>query len=73
MNEAFYKGYTKQCQQPIDSDFKKRIEIYSLLWFLKVYNFEIEKVKRGEQNLLVDQRFPTATTYVEEIKKILSV
>ena len=73
LNEAFYKGYTKQCQQPIDSDFKKRIEIYSLLWFLKVYNFEIEKVKRGEQNLLVDQRFPTATTYVEEIKKILSV
>jgi len=72
LNESFYNGYKNLYERPIDSDFKKRIEIYSLLWFIKVYNFEIEKIKRGEKNILEDQRFPTATTYVEEIMRILN-
>ncbi len=71
LNNAFYEGYVKEYGQQIDSDFKKRIDLFSLLWFLKIYNFELEKIQKREQLISVDQRFPSPEIYLKEIKNIL--
>ena len=57
----------------INRQFKKKIEIFSLLWFLKVYNFEMDKVRKKEQVSYVDQRFPPPEVYLGEIKKVLEL
>lgn len=73
LRQAFYQGYQNECGVLIDETFEKKIEIYSLLWFLKVYNFEIDKMKKEEQNKMVDERFPPVERYKNEIKKILNL
>ena len=69
----YEQGYTKFYGKQIDKDFKKRIEFFSLLWFLKVYNFEVDKIRKGEQLVPADKRFPPKDVYIYEIKKILEL
>jgi fructosamine-3-kinase len=66
---AFYRGYSRHHQ--IDQEIKTRIELYKLLWFLLVYAFEMDKVKKNELNTTVDSRFPSAEKYLEPIKQIV--
>jgi len=70
---AFYQGYVDAARVSINRRFKKKIEIFSLVWFLKVYNFEMDKIRKGEQISFVDQRFPPPDVYLGEIKKILQL
>jgi 4-hydroxy-tetrahydrodipicolinate synthase len=73
LTEAFYQGYTKYYGKQIDKDFKKKIELFSILWFLKVYNFEVNKNRKGEQLLFIDKRFPHKDEYLNEILKIIEL
>lgn len=70
LKDAFYQGYLKKSRQLI-KNIKQKTEVYSLLWFLKVYNFEREKIRHSEQKAMVDKKFPTADSYLFEIKRIL--
>ncbi|MFO8017205.1 MAG: dihydrodipicolinate synthase family protein [Promethearchaeia archaeon] len=72
LKEAFYKGYQNRSGILISETFEKKIEIYSLLWFLKVYNFEMDKMQKGKQGKIIDKRFPPPEQYINEIKKILT-
>jgi aminoglycoside phosphotransferase (APT) family kinase protein len=67
--EAFYRGYNSI--HPITKDFKLQIKIYKLLWFMLVYAFEMDKVKKQEINTTVDARFPAAEKYITEIENLL--
>ncbi len=73
LKDAFFNGYSQEWGRKIDKEFEKKIEFYSLLWFLKVYNFEMDKIHRGEQIISVDQRFPPPEVYLREIKKNLKI
>ncbi|TFG01870.1 MAG: hypothetical protein EU540_02715 [Promethearchaeota archaeon] len=57
LKEAFFDGYARYWNHTIDKKFEKKIEIYTLLWLLKVYNSEDTKYK----------------PYLFEIKKILDI
>jgi len=66
--KAFLDGYKKH--HWIDKDFLARVNVYKAQWFLLVYNFEMDKITKNERNITVDNRFPAAEKYIEEIKKI---
>lgn len=68
--DAFYRGY--HAIHPITKDLKAQIQIYKLLWFMLVYAFEMDKVKKQEVNATVDARFPAAEKYLPEIQKIIA-
>ncbi|MFX1258024.1 MAG: dihydrodipicolinate synthase family protein [Promethearchaeota archaeon] len=70
--DAFNQGYMKCYKYTINNDFKKKIELYSLLWFLKMYNFKYYEIKKLEQKKTEDIEFSSADIYINEIKKILS-
>ncbi len=67
--EAFYRGYEKIT--PITNSMKKGIDVYKCLWFILVFNFEKDKIRKSELNASVDARFPTAEKYIAEIKKLI--
>jgi len=71
LKESFFKGYVNIYKDKIDKEFLKKTEIYKVLWLLKVYNFEMDKIKKGEKFEFVDIRFPSAKTYLNEIKRII--
>lgn len=66
---AFLAGYARH--QRVDKDFLARVDVYKAAWFLLVHNFEMDKVARNERNVTVDERFPAAEKYIEEIERIL--
>ncbi len=68
-NKAFYQGYEKLGAK-INKEFEKKIEIYSVLWLLKEYN---SKMRYSEQKVPLDPRFPLPNTYLDDIKKILTI
>jgi len=57
LKEAFFDGYARYWNHTIDKKFEKKIDIYTLLWLLKVYNSEDIKYK----------------PYLFEIKRILDI
>lgn len=57
LKEAFFDSYARYWNHTIDKKFEKKIEIYTLLWLLKIYNSEDIKYK----------------PYLFEIKKILDI
>ena len=73
LNNAFKQGYVNFNNYKIDNEFKKKIEIYSLLWFLKMYNVEFEKAKKLEQKEERELDLVSAELYLNEIKKILTL
>ncbi|MHA1680791.1 MAG: phosphotransferase family protein [Promethearchaeota archaeon] len=66
---CFMKGYRKH--QKIDADFQDKVNLYKMQWFILVFNFEMDKVAKSEQNITVDSRFPGADQYLGEINKII--
>ncbi|MBD3353768.1 MAG: phosphotransferase, partial [Candidatus Lokiarchaeota archaeon] len=71
LNDAFFRGYRSIHKDVSQSDLQERINIYKMLWFILVYNFEMDKVLKNERNVEVDRRFPAADKYLAEIEKVL--
>ena len=67
--QAFYDGYSRR--YPVTQDMKDGIALYKLLWFLVVFDFEMDKIRKNEQNLNVDKRFPAAEKYLPAIRDIV--
>jgi Ser/Thr protein kinase RdoA (MazF antagonist) len=67
--DAFYRGYHSRF--PVTKELKARIVIYKILWFMLVYAFEMDKIRKAEQNITVDSRFPAADKYLQDIEKNL--
>jgi len=61
---SIYPNYEKE-------NFQKQINIYKILWFVIVYNFEMDKISKNEQKSNVDSRFPAAERYLNDIKNLL--
>jgi Ser/Thr protein kinase RdoA (MazF antagonist) len=66
---SFYNAYSKF--YTIDKDFKKKIELYKLLWLLNEYNFEFELMKKSDQMDLMSIQPSSLQNYLFEIKAII--
>ena len=67
--KAFMKGYSRY--HSLEPDFQSKVDLYKMAWFVLVFNFEMDKMLKNEQNVTVDNRFPSADKYIQEIKTIL--
>ncbi len=70
LQDAFLQGYSKESSLP--DNFVSLLSIYKLLWFILVFCFEMDKVKKSEQNLAVDSRFPAAQEYLGAIQSLVA-
>ncbi|GAB4305106.1 MAG: hypothetical protein Kow0069_00410 [Promethearchaeota archaeon] len=70
LGRAFVDGYEREGHR-VDAEFWRKVDACRLLWFMVVYNFEVDKVRKSEQNPDVDERFPAAKVYLEEIAKLV--
>jgi len=68
LETSFYGGYSRFFK--INKDFKRKIEIYSLLWLLKKYNIEIKRFKFLEQSRITEKEENLSDSYLNEIKRI---
>ncbi len=68
---AFYEGYSQYYK--IDKDFKKKIEMYKLLWLLKKFNIEFDIKNRTDQAKIIADTFSLTIDYVNEMKKLLII
>ncbi|UCD01286.1 MAG: dihydrodipicolinate synthase family protein [Promethearchaeota archaeon] len=66
---SFYDTYSKFSN--VDNDFKKKIEIYKLLWLLDEYNFESELIKKSTQIDIISSSSASLENYLFEIKAII--
>ncbi|MFW9999008.1 MAG: dihydrodipicolinate synthase family protein [Candidatus Hermodarchaeota archaeon] len=66
---SFYKAYSSFYK--IDSDFKKKVELYKLLWLLNEYNFESEILKKSDQMDITGIPSTSLSNYLFEIKAII--
>ncbi|MFX0187479.1 MAG: dihydrodipicolinate synthase family protein [Candidatus Hodarchaeota archaeon] len=73
LNDSFKQGYMNYNNYKIDNEFNKKVEIYSLFWFLKMYNMKFEKIKKIEKEKESELELISAETYLNEIKKILNL
>jgi hypothetical protein len=67
--KAFHEGYGRH--HAVTPEFRQAIAVYKCLWFILVFNFEMDKVRKQEQRAEVDRRFPAAEIYLPEIEKIV--
>ncbi len=66
---SFYDTYSKF--YTIDSDFKKKIELYKLFWLLDEYNFESELIRKSDQMNITRMPSTLLENYLFEIKTII--
>jgi hypothetical protein len=66
---SFYNAYSKYYH--IDNEFKKKIELYKLLWLLNEYNFESELIKKTDQLDLISKPTLSLENFLFEIKAII--
>jgi aminoglycoside phosphotransferase (APT) family kinase protein len=71
LDDAFFKGYLAVHPKLNRKSLQNQVDVYKLLWFILVYNFEMDKLKKNELNTAVDQRFPSADKYLPDISDIL--
>jgi dihydrodipicolinate synthase/N-acetylneuraminate lyase len=67
--KSFYDAYSKFYR--MDSNFKRKIELYKLFWLINEYNFESELIKRTEQVELIRMPSMLLDNYLFEIKAII--
>lgn len=72
LNNAFFNGYLKIQKSYSREELQQQIDIYKMLWFILVFNFEMDKILKNEKNISVDARFPAAEKYLAEIESILN-
>ena len=68
--DVFYKAYSKYHE--INNDFRKKIELYKLLWLLNEYNFESDLIRKSKQLSIIDRIPSSLENYLLEIKTIIS-
>ena len=68
-DDAFYKAYSKYYN--VDKEFKKKIEIYKLLWLLKEFNFESELRRKYNKPEISSTPSVSLENYLFEIKAII--
>jgi len=66
---SFYNAYSRFYK--IDAEFKKKIEIYKLLWLLDEYNLEKELIRKSNQMNILRKTSTTLEGYIFEIKAII--
>ncbi|MFX1379338.1 MAG: dihydrodipicolinate synthase family protein [Promethearchaeota archaeon] len=66
---SFYDAYSKF--YTINRDFKKKIDLYKLLWLLNEYNIEAELIKKSDQMDIVKKPSMSLENYLFEIKTII--
>ncbi len=66
---SFYDAYSKFCT--IDKVFKKKIELYKLIWLINEYNFESELIRKTDQMDLMNTPSLSLENYLFEIKAIV--
>ncbi|MHA2048014.1 MAG: dihydrodipicolinate synthase family protein [Promethearchaeota archaeon] len=69
VNSAFYNAYSESF--PINNNFRKKIEIYKLLWLLKMYNFESDLVRKSPQVQTANGELTSLEKYLLEINEII--
>lgn len=69
LEKHFYEGYSKY--HKIDNEFRKKIQIYTLAWLIREFNFEINRNKNLEQNKVIDKKVSLSDKYLKEIKRIV--
>ncbi|MFW9970433.1 MAG: dihydrodipicolinate synthase family protein [Candidatus Odinarchaeota archaeon] len=68
-SSSFYDAYSQFYK--IDKDFKKKIEIYKLLWLLYEYNLESELIRSTSQVDLIKTPSMHLKNYLSELKSII--
>jgi aminoglycoside phosphotransferase (APT) family kinase protein len=69
--QKFIDGY--RSVHELEEDFQKKVNLYKMQWFILVFNFEMSKISKNELNATVDQRFPAAEKYIDEMRAILGI
>ena len=68
--DSFYDAYSKYFT--VKNDFKKKIDLYKLIWLLDEYNLESELIKKSDQMDIIKTTRLSLENYLFEIKQILS-
>ncbi|MFX1571230.1 MAG: dihydrodipicolinate synthase family protein [Promethearchaeota archaeon] len=66
---AFYDAYSKY--HKVNNDFRKKIELYKLLWLLNEYNFESDLLRKSKQTPGINISTSSLENYLFEIKDII--
>lgn len=66
---SFYDAYSKF--YTVDEEFKKKVELYKLMWLLDEYNFETELIKKANHMDFVSKPTSTLENYLNEMKAII--
>ena len=66
---SFYDAYSKF--YIVNKDFKKKIELYKLLWLLDEYNFESELIKKADHMDIDSKPTSSLENYLFEMKAII--
>lgn len=67
--EAFYNAYSKY--HKVNSDFRKKIELYKLIWLLNEFNFESDLIRKSKQIPITNTVPSSLKNYLFEIKGII--
>ncbi len=66
---AFYDAYSKHSK--VNNDFKKKIDLYKLIWLLDEYNLESVLIKKSDQMKIMKTSKMSLENYLFEIKAII--
>ncbi len=66
---AFYNSYSKHYK--VNVDFKKKIDLYKLVWLLDEYNLESALIKKSDQMEIMKSPQFSLENYLFEIKAII--
>ncbi len=69
IQNSFLNGYKNH--HTIETDFNKKIELYTAFWLIRMLNYESFK-KENEKPLILRSSYNETAYYLEELKKILS-
>jgi len=69
LDRHFYEGYSKY--HKIDNEFREKIQIYTLAWLIREFNFEVNRNKNLEQNNFTEKKILLYEKYLNEIKRIV--
>jgi len=70
IRDSFYNGYKKNCN--LGQDFFKKLDIYSLLWFLKNYNSLYGNLANLEGSNSINEGDKLIISYIREIERIIN-
>ncbi|MFX1311289.1 MAG: dihydrodipicolinate synthase family protein [Promethearchaeota archaeon] len=69
-NDVFYKAYSKY--HKLNNDFRKKIELYKIFWFLNEYNYESDLIRKSKDISLINTVPSLLENYLFEIKTIIN-